>query len=224
MIEFTLSLWYLDALNMGVRTLAPLGALSFLILSAFFFYAVKTRRDAVQTLPQLYASPEFSLTNCDGRPVSREDLLGKVWIADFVFTRCGGPCPLMTQRMLLLQRALEEQFPQDMSRIRLVSITVDPAYDTPAVLKEYAEVWGASLDTWHFLTGPPDETLRIIREGFKISASQEGSGSEDMPSMAHSTNFLLVDGDGVIRAIFHMDAEGFTDNILADVGRLLEDL
>jgi cytochrome oxidase Cu insertion factor (SCO1/SenC/PrrC family) len=209
---------------MSVLTLAPLGALSFLILSAFFFYAVKTSRDAEQTLPQLYASPEFNLTDCDGQPISGEDLIGKVWIVDFVFTRCGGPCPLMTQRMLLLQRALEERFPQDMSRIRLVSITVDPAYDTPAVLKEYAEVWGADLDTWHFLTGPPDETLGIIREGFKISASQEGSGSEDMPSMVHSTNFLLVDGAGFVRAIFHMDAEGFTDNILADVGRLLEEL
>ncbi len=209
---------------MGVRRLAPLGALSFLILSAFFFYTVRTKRDAEEALPQLFPRPEFSLTNCDGQPVSGEDLLGKVWIVDFVFTRCGGPCPLMTQRMLLLQRALEERFPQDMSRIRLVSITVDPAYDTPAVLKEYAGLWGADLDTWHFLTGPPQETLAIIRGGFKVSASQEGSGSEDMPSMVHSTNFLLVDGSGFVRAIYHMDAPDFTDIILADVSRLLEEL
>ena len=209
---------------MGVRTLAPLGALSFLILSAFFFYAVRTKRDAEETLPQLFHSPEFSLTNCDGRPISGKDLLEKVWIADFIFTRCGGPCPRMTQRMLLLQRALEERLPEDVSRIRLVSITVDPAHDTPAVLKEYAELWGAGLDTWHFLTGPTGETLEIIREGFKISASQEGSGSEDMPSMVHSTNFLLVDGSGFVRAIYHMDAPDFTDIILADVSRLLEEL
>jgi protein SCO1/2 len=209
---------------MRVRRLAPLGALTLLLFSALFFYSVWTKRDAGKSLPQLFLSPDFSLTNSDGASISRDDLLGKVWLADFIFTRCGGPCPLMTQRMLLLQQALQEQFPEDESRIRLVSVTVDPAYDTPAVLKEYAEVWGADLTSWHFLTGPPDETLRIIREGFKISASQEGSGSEDMPSMVHSTNFLLVDGSGFVRAIYHMDAPGFTDSILADVGRLLEEL
>lgn len=209
---------------MGVRRLAPLGALTLLLFSALFFYSVWTKRDVGESLPQLFLSPDFSLTNCDGASISRDDLAGKVWLADFIFTRCGGPCPLMTQRMLLLQRALQEQFPEEESRIRLVSVTVDPAYDTPAVLKEYAEVWGADMDNWHFLTGPPDETLRIIREGFKISASQEGSGSEDMPSMVHSTNFLLVDGSGFVRAIYHMDEPSFTDSILADVGRLLKEL
>ena len=209
---------------MGVRRLAPLGALALLLLSTIFFYSVWTNRDAEKSLPQLFPTPDFSLTNCNDTPISRDDLLGKVWLVDFIFTRCGGPCPLMTQRMLLLQQALKDQFPGEESRIRLVSVTVDPDYDTPAVLKEYAEVWGADLDNWHFLTGPPDETLKIIREGFKISANQEGSGSEDMPSMVHSTNFLLVDGSGLVRAIYLMDEPGFTDTILTDVGRLLEEL
>jgi protein SCO1/2 len=209
---------------MGVRRLAPLGALALLLLSTIFFYSVWTKRDAEESLPHLFPTPDFSLTNCNGTPISRDDLLGKVWLVDFIFTRCGGPCPLMTQRMLLLQQALEDQFPGEESRIRLVSVTVDPDYDTPAVLKEYAEVWGAGLDNWYFLTGPPGETLRIIREGFKISANQEGSGSEDMPSMVHSTNFLLVDGSGLVRAIYLMDEPGFTDTILTDVGRLLEEL
>lgn len=130
----------------------------------------------------------------------------------------------MTQRMRTLQQAFEVNLSENHAQIRLVSVTVDPAYDSPPILKEYAALWGADLSTWYFLTGPPDETLSVIREGFKISASQEGSSTDDMPSMVHSTNFLLIDGTGFVRAIYHMDMESFTEVILSDVKLLLDEL
>jgi len=178
-------------------------------------------------LERLFEAPAFSLQNCSGEDLSKDDLLGNMWVVDFIFTRCGGPCPLMTQRMRSLQKSLTQQGLLDPPfSVKLLSISVDPTYDTPEVLKEYAENWGADLETWYFLTGPVDSTLELIRGGFKIAAAREdlgGSESEtEMPNIIHSTHFLLVDQRGWVRSIYHLDDPHLKEHIIEGV-RALED-
>ncbi len=87
--------------------------------------------------------PEFTLMRETSQPLTRSSLLGQIWVADFVFTRCAGPCPRMTRRMAQLQQELA-----DLPGVRLVSFSVDPEYDTPRVLREYAQAFGADSDRW----------------------------------------------------------------------------
>src|ERR1700730_6563742 len=93
--------------------------------------------------------PEFILTAQDGQPFSSRALQGKIWVADFIYTTCTGPCPRMTSQMREVQDAVAK-----MPDVRLVSFTVDPARDTPPVLAEYGKLHGASFERWYFLTGP----------------------------------------------------------------------
>jgi len=140
---------------------------------------------------------DFTLTDRSGRTVSKKDLQGQFWIADFIFTRCSGPCPLLTNRMALLQKELPKE-------VRLVSITVDPEYDTPNVLSWYAERYGADRERWLFLTGQKKEVYSLIRQGFHIGVEESGS-ADPGNAFIHSTLFALVDPQGVIRAIYHGD-------------------
>ena len=127
----------------------------------------------------------------------------------------------MTQRMLSLQKALKERGLQEPPlSVRLLSISVDPGYDTPAVLKTYAQEWGADLEGWYFLTGPEESTLQLIKEGFYIAADREGSGADhemSMPDIVHSTNFLLVDGEGWVRRIYHLDEPDLSEEIIEGI-------
>ena len=130
--------------------------------------------------------PDFALTDQEGRPVRRADLAGRVWVAGFIFTRCGSVCPVVTERMAALQRP----------GLDLVSFTVDPDYDTPGVLKEYARrhVAGAS---WRFLTGPRETLYRLIGRGFRLSVSAMPEGAPE-----HSDRLVLVDRHGRIRGAY----------------------
>jgi protein SCO1/2 len=184
-------------------------------------FGVSCSTSETDGLERLFRTPEFSLLNCTGESLSSKDLQGNIWVVDFIFTRCGGPCPLMTQRMLSLQKTLKKRGLQEPPlSVKLLSISVDPGYDTPPVLKTYAQEWGADLDGWYFLTGPEESTLQLIKEGFKIAADREGSGTEhemSMPNIIHSTNFLLVDGEGWVRKIYHLDETDLSEKIIAGI-------
>ena len=118
------------------------------------------RKDA---LKPLWKAPDFALTERSGQVLTTADLLGKVWIANFIFTRCADTCPLGSSRMAQLQKAFAAE-----EDVRLVSITVDPAHDTPEVLARYAEKIGAHPQRWLFLTGSKDRIYRLAREGFRM--------------------------------------------------------
>lgn len=199
--------------------------LSIILLLVFLAVGCAEQGPRIEVPDRLFEVPSFSLTNCDNQTISNDDLKGNVWVVDFIFTRCGGPCPLMTQRLKSVQDALRENgllAPE--AKVRLVSISVDPGYDSPEVLSEYAQTWGIDLGSWYLLTGPEKETLELIREGFKITATRQGSGTEDMaamPSIVHSTNFLLVDQEGWVTRIFHLDDEGLRDKMVQAVEALL---
>jgi protein SCO1 len=155
------------------------------------------RQESVEraaALPVLGRVPAFTLANRDGRAVRLADLAGAPWIADFVFTRCGSSCPLLSARLARLDRTLPPG-----PGIRLVSFSVDPAHDTPVVLERYARSLAASR-RWLFLTGrqQDEEQIRRLSLGFKL-ALEPGAETE---AILHSTRFVLVDADGAIRGTY----------------------
>ena len=163
-------------------------------------------------LETLYPVPDFSLTDQTDKPVSLHELKGRVWVADFIFTNCGGTCPVMTEKM----RKLQEALPAD---IRMVSFTVDPARDTSKALAAYAAEHGATHDRWVFLTGEKQALYDICIKGFKLAIlSEEGTPLEPI---THSTRFVLVDKDGQIRGYYSGTEEEDLKRLAADAKGLL---
>lgn len=145
-------------------------------------------------LPDLGPAPEFEMAGADGRTVRGSDLRGLPWIADFIFTRCGGPCPVLSAAMASLQGELPEE-------VHLVSFSVDPDHDTPEVLTAYAAGYGARPGRWHFLTAPREEVFRTSVQGFRLGA-EEGNPALDPGDILHSTRLTLVDARGRIRGYY----------------------
>lgn len=146
-----------------------------------------------------YDAPAFTLTDQAGEQFSHETLAGKVWIADFIFTRCTSICPVMTANMAELRDQLS-QFPHH-EDVRLVSVSVEPEHDQPAVLAEYAAKFNVDRQQWRFLTGDRMVIWPLIEKGFKLPV---GIAPEDpdMP-IGHSPKFVLVDRAGKIRGYYN---------------------
>jgi len=157
-------------------------------------------------LPDLGAAPQFQLTTQSGAPFDSRSLRGHVWVADFVYTTCSGPCPMMSRRMHEIQDRTAE-FPD----IMLVSFTVDPAHDTPPVLAEYAKHFQYNPARWVFLTGE-QSGLNAAGLGFKLN-SVDGSTT-------HSTRFVLVDRQGHVRGYYISSDDGFLLHLLHDIRQL----
>jgi len=178
----------------------------------FFLRQVEVARLANRALPNNGIVPDFQLTDQDGQSYGSEQLRGKIWIADFIYTTCPGPCPMISSRMSETQKPLRD------TDVELVSFSVDPEHDTPAVLREYAARLNAQPSRWHFLTGDKDAIYRLSRDGFKLAAAENGSTGP-----IHSTRVVLVDRNGVIRGYYDAtDADGVT-RLLADTNHLLRE-
>ena len=174
-----------------------------------FLRRAEVSRLADHRLPELGAVPPFVLTNQNGEPFGSAQLQGKIWIADFVYTTCPGPCPIISSRMSETQKPLRD------TDVKLVSFSVDPAHDTPAVLRGYAAKLNAQPGRWSFLTGDKSTIYRLAREGFKLATA---TGGEAGP--IHSTRMVLVDRSGIIRGYYDAtDADAVT-RLLADVAHL----
>jgi protein SCO1/2 len=158
-------------------------------------------------IPVFYTLPDFSLIDQNGNRVTLHDLAGKVWVADFIFTNCGGTCPLMTEKMRKLQDALPPE-------VHFVSFTVDPGRDTSKVLAAYAAEHDANRDRWSFLTGDKQALFDICIKGFKLPLDTEG-GTPAEP-IAHSTRFVLVDKKGDIRGYYSGTEEDELKRLAAD--------
>ncbi len=141
------------------------------------------------TLRQSEKAPDFSLIDQTGQRVSLGDLSGEILVVDFIFTRCTGPCPILTSRHVELQRMLS---PDLRERVRFVSISLDPAYDTPNVLDAYARARGVDLSGWSFLTGPETDVADVVRR-WGIGTLRASDGNID-----HVVATFLVDGGGRI--------------------------
>ena len=158
--------------------------------------------------------PSFQFINQNGQPFGSAQLAGKIWIGDFVYTTCPGPCPMISSRMSELQKPLEK------TDVHLISFSVDPEKDTPDVLRSYAERLQAELGRWDFLTGPKSAIYRLSHDGFKLPIS-DGSDAEGIP--VHSTRIVLVDRHGAIRGYYNATEPDAITKLLADTNHLLRE-
>jgi cytochrome oxidase Cu insertion factor (SCO1/SenC/PrrC family) len=193
-------------------TLLAIPLLTLLVL--LWLRSVEVNALRQRTVSAYGTVPPFQLTDQDGQPFGSAQLNGKIWIADFIYTTCPGPCPMISSRMSELQKPLEK------SDVHLVSFTVDPAKDTPEVLRGYAEKLHAEPGRWDFLTGPKSAIYDISRNGFKLAAL-EHSAETGLP--VHSTRMILVDRHGVIRGYYDATAPDAITKLLADTNHLLRE-
>jgi protein SCO1/2 len=158
--------------------------------------------------------PGFHLTNQNGQPFGSAQLSSKIWIADFIYTTCPGPCPMISSRMSELQKPLEK------TDVHLVSFSVDPEKDTPEVLRGYANKLQAEPARWDFLTGAKSAVFKLSHDGFKLGVS-DGSDAQGIP--LHSTRIVLVDRHAQIRGYYDATEPEAITKLLADTNHLLRE-
>ena len=212
--------------------LVPLLGMSTVLV--WHLYQTEPQLRSPDRLPVHQTIPDFQLVNQTGQPFVRRDLSGGIWVANFVFTRCPGVCPLLSTQMSKLQTQLDET---NRTSVRLLSFSVDPEWDTPERLSEYAEKHRADLHRWFFLTGEQEAVQQLVTQGFQLSmmnrqavqavqkAQSEGSHThhsqqQSLEQIVHSDRFVLIDPEFRIRAYYRGNAEGLIDHVLHDVDLL----
>jgi len=187
-----------------------MGSWRWIASAAIFLAACSSKPD----LPSFGTVPAFTLTDQSGAAFdSASKLRGQVWVADFMFTTCPGPCPMMSSQMHQVQAALGGE--GNGQGIRLISFTVDPEHDTPQVLLEYGERFKANPEVWHFLTGARADLNHLSKNVFKLG---EVDGTKE-----HSTRFVLIDRSGQIRGYYLTSEPGAVDRVIEDARTLLRE-
>jgi protein SCO1/2 len=163
--------------------------------------------DPASKLPRYGAVPHFTLTDSYGQAFDSNVLKGKVWVVDFIYTNCPGPCPRMTSQMHKVEQKMAKN-----DNVRFVSFSVDPARDTPPVLNDFAQRFGGPTPHWYFLTGAPATLHKLARNVFMVG--------DLVGVMDHSTKFVVVDKTGQIRGFYStFDPQGIS-SLLDDVNAL----
>lgn len=159
--------------------------------------------------PEVFGEvPGFRLQSHQGTVFGTAELGGKTTIVNFVFTRCGSVCPMLTQKLKQVRDRLEA----DGVPVTYLSLSVDPEFDTAEKLAEFAGKQDAGGTNWHFLTGPAGDVRRLIIDGFKVGLGESVPGEQaDLIEIAHSEKFVLVDGRGQIRGFYSVDQKGLDD-------------
>jgi cytochrome oxidase Cu insertion factor (SCO1/SenC/PrrC family) len=203
----------------AVAALIPAAALVALGVTAAL------RNVPARELPVLHQVPSFSFKERSGRTVKLEDLQGKVWVADFIFTNCAGICPGMTANLRKVEDALRDVG----GEVLLVSFTVDPERDTGERLTTYAKSQGAG-ENWLFLRGPRDEVARLSREGFLLGSFPTEDAFPPQPAVepgtepiAHDRHFVLVDRLGRIRGYYDGIEAAAVPDVARDARALLKE-
>jgi cytochrome oxidase Cu insertion factor (SCO1/SenC/PrrC family) len=197
-------------LNIGVASTFAIVVGSILMI---VMRGMPTKASAME-IPVIGSVPDFSLTEAGGTTLHRADLLGKVWIASFIFTRCGEQCPMMMRHEVRLQASLPLR-----DDLRLVSFSVDPDWDAPKVLTDYAHAFGADRSRWLFLTGDKKQIYHLTIDGFRL-ATQDADPAKEMPIL-HSTKLVLVDRHGAIRGYYDSSDEEEMRKLIRDVRQVL---
>jgi len=192
----------------GAGTKVRLGSLHRCATGAAAFLLLTLAACApVKPLPALGQVPQFQLLLPDGQPFDSRLLDGHIWVANFIYTTCPGPCPMMSHQMRGIQNSTGGT-----PEVKLVSFTVDPAHDTPPVLARYAAFFKADTNRWYFLTGEMERLNLLGLNTFKLN-SVDGS-------LSHSTRFVLVDRRRQIRGYYLSSDEAFPGNLLHDIRQL----
>jgi len=194
-----------DTIRKAILLFAPLIFLGSILL---VFLEANKNSPAESSLPVLGTIDQFLLYDQTGSELTMDDLHGKVWVADFIFTTCAGPCPEMSEKMARLQKIFDTE-----PALSLVSFTVNPEYDSPAVLHEYGQRYGAKANKWIFLTGSREEIRSVAADSFHL-------GSKDNP-VFHSTRFTLVDAAGQIRGYYDSTVQEALDKLITDAQLLV---
>ena len=190
---------------MGGPILVGLTLAALTLLLAFLLVQLKSRSAPGQPLPIYGQIADFTLTNQNGTAVSLADLRGRVWVADIIFTRCPGPCVKMTRQMRELQDALPPA-----SQARLVTLTTDADFDTPPVLRAYANRFQADPARWTFLTGTKQGIARLAIDSLKLTAVEKKPNERESPEdlFVHSTIFVIADKQARLRGVFETTGDG----------------
>ena len=194
-------------MTMRAALLVGLVALAALILVQLHDW--RDPRAQEQALPKIAPAPDFALISQDGAPVKLADYRGKVVAVTFIFTLCADTCPVLTPMMSFVQDQLGSDFGE---KIRFVSITIDPERDTPEVLKDYAQAFGANLKGWAFLTGAP-ETIREVTRRYGVFAAKNANGGVD-----HTFLTSIIDQRGILRVQYlgvRFDPEEFRRDLVS---------
>ncbi len=197
--------------------------LIFILLGFAYPIYRSINRELPPELPRLYKVPEFSLTDSFGKPFSNKDLNGKVYMASFMFTSCPTTCPGLIERMKVAQKRLKGLG----QKVALLSISVDPDYDTPEILNKYARRNKANPYVWKFLTGSRQELHSLLIDGYKVPMGDKeavegvvGTEKVTLMDIVHSEKLVLVDEEGMIRGYYSTDTHGM-NKMMIDVGLLV---
>lgn len=166
-----------------------------------------TKHGSGRVVPDYGALPAFSLVDSHGAPLTRERLQGTVWVASFLFTRCGGTCPATASKVQVLQASLPEG-------AVLVSVTVDPERDTPEVLAAYASRYQRVEGRWLLATGETRQITELAQRGFYLGGGE---------ALFHSTRLALVDQQARLRGFYESTSEAEMTRLLRDVSLLVAD-
>jgi protein SCO1/2 len=202
----------------GGKVSRLIGRPAFWVVVLAVLFSLPVARVALRRLPPpppvLSTIPPFAMTDQQGQPFGTNDLAGKVWVADFIFTSCPTACPMLTQRMVDIEHRARRLGPD----LHLVSFTVDPERDTPAKLAEYAQHYKVDPHKWSFLTGPLNVVEKAVIEGFKIGVDRHKT-EDDFWEIVHGEHLVVVDRHLRIRGYFDTTPQGI-DNLLAALGRV----
>ncbi len=186
-----------------------LGVIIVGIAGATLWSAFDTKSEVTAAKEIPVSVPDFSLTNQQGKSLALSDMVGKIWVTDFIFTNCPTICPAMTQEMARLQ----SEFVAD--PVYFISFSVDPERDTPKVLSRYGTEYGADDRRWYFLTGEKEGIYKLAKDGFSLAAGHNGS------EILHSTRFVLVASDGRIYGRYDSRSKPAMLRLRRDINTLL---
>jgi protein SCO1/2 len=194
------------------------------IIGILAAYMLKTyqqnSRISQKQLPILRIISPFQLTNQNHQPIDNTIFKDKISLVCFAFTRCPGPCPAVLQRVEQFQTPFKRALPY----VQLITITVDPDYDTPDVLKHYSHSFNADPAIWSFLTGDKEEARRVVEKDFSLPVADNPPDKQDEHgAVLHSTRLALVDTQGRIREYYDAFDPELFPKVLQDVGLLLRE-
>ena len=185
------------------------------IISLLFVYRLLTQ--PLPEPPERYGEvPAFAFTDQSGNAFGTQDLKGKIWVANFIFTRCLTVCPVFSSKMERLQL----QTKNSPVRPELISFSVDPDFDTPEVLNEYSQRFEADPTNWHFLTGPTTDVWNVVEAGMKIHMG-DAKTVENPQDLMHGSHFVLIDGELNIRGYYSVDDDETLGKIVRDIHALV---
>ncbi len=206
------------AITITVLTFGPIGEPDNVIQLALV--NADEQAETSESLQRFDLLPVFELTDQSGNPFGLNDLRGKVWIVDTIFTRCSAICPTLTSGMRDIQAVIKNDGILS-AEVQLVSISLDGGHDSPEILRQFAQRYKADPAQWKFLTGEQDVVWPLVEGGLKLPVEAGPPGDE--LNILHSGNLVLIDRTGVIRGYYNGLSEAGRIQLLADLRRLVQE-